>query len=79
MPRHEARRHSTKLFAGAADHVAFGAAYVSQHRLPEIEPREFGQQALHRQDRDGKLNHVCALTGLSEAASAAIHYPEFDR
>ncbi|MNM80067.1 hypothetical protein D3C81_920170 [compost metagenome] len=79
MARHETRQTPGKGLAGCAHDIALGTADVGQHRLPQIEPSQAGEEFFHGQDRHGKLDDISADAGDGEIFFAAVDHAQFHR
>ncbi|GAB0077532.1 hypothetical protein TOC8171_29350 [Pseudomonas syringae] len=64
---------------GRPDHIAFGAANVSENGAPQIQRCEQRKELFHRQNRHRQLNHVGAPAGQGKIGLATIDNPELDR
>ena len=79
MPRHEARQLLRQLTPGGTQDIALGTPHIRQHRLPQGQAAQAGQQLLHGENRRGQLNDAGADTGCRQIGLTAIDHAQLDR
>ncbi|GFM75931.1 hypothetical protein PSCICM_17500 [Pseudomonas cichorii] len=59
-------------------HIALGATDISQDSIAKVQRRQQAKELFHGQNRDSKLNDICALTSGRQIRLTAVHNTQFN-
>ena len=79
VARHKSHRFTGKGQARSANHIAFGAAHIGEHRRTQVKLGQLCEQLFHGQDRHRQLDNIGSLTGGSQINLTAIDNPQLNR